>query len=1427
MSNDRNNASTFQQRVKSKKLLLLLVAFVVCIIDAAVAIWVISAGLDLLQCILPIGFVVADLLLIAAVFATNFRFRYSMTVPILYISATLLMAGGVMLGQGYNTFTVPAFVLFASVHAFPCLAFAVAARNAVHYRNKFRRHVAAAVIFAGLCCVTLIYGVFVLTSGIYGQGGMDTRSIIFTLNSDGSGYTARAVLGGKGTRVTIPTEFRGKPVTEIDREVFLASHVEEIYIESAADVSFLESDGLASMTAAVYLDKSELDAVKERLAALSDKQEGMLALCNHMYPCGLEENEVFITFVYDADSLQYTDYKLIPTWFGQAGDVFSLAEHGEGIYYAEGYDPLSEAFLYKSYQNSQKVLAPLMSGGEDIDGLRITSSISDVSVRFDNVYEISVSEDNDTVYNMPADYLGYEDTGYRYITATTAPMLLASAPTREGFDLAFEYTVGLSSVVMEVTSPTALLRDNGLTLHPRWTMQLPVIEALGTNQSDNSFVYGDDVSLHVAATKATDAMTLSYEWMYGNASIAYDAAYTLVNVLPSQSGVYAVSVTASAPEISSLTASVMQTVVVNIGKRTIDCVWTLPADTVYSGTAKSISAAPEAGDLINGDTVTILPSLSTVCDANTYALSATIAGAENDLYQISAATDDTLLTITPREVTLSWGTATFVYGGVEYCPTADVLGVGDESATPIELRVDGAARNAGRYTAVATSLNANYTFANAEMPYEITAREITLIWDESTTVFEYDGQPHSLRVNEIDGEVDGEEALIISALSYSGAARYAAESITMRATSPNTNYVVVGGATASFSITPKQLTIVWPDTMQLTYNGAKQHPTVTFENLVGTDNPGVSYTAPDNAVHVGSYSVTVAISNPNYKLDSGDITQSYDIVARALKLYWANTSLTFKGEAQHPNVSNLTGYANGERDMLLAALSYEGAEVNAGENYTARALLPIGSDYYIESGETTAFVIHKKALTLRWDTNNSFIYDGNPHTITATAQGLCNEDTVTLTYSDNGGNVTAGVYEIVASVTHQNYTVASTAARSGYTIEKKSLTLDWPTGRAFAYDGGKHTITPTVNGLVGTDTVTLTYSDNGGNVNAGTHRVTASLVHDNYKLTGTVTGTYTIIKIALTLTWPTGTSFVYDGDKHTVVPVINGLIGTDTVTLTYSDNGGNRNVGTYTVYATLTHQNYTLNDTVGGTYEITPAALTLTWPTGTSFVYDGGKHTVVPVINGLAEGDSVTLTYSDNGGNRNVGIYTVYATLTHQNYTLNDTEGGTYEITPAALTLTWPTGMRFTYDGGKHTVVPVINGLAEGDSVTLTYSDDGNSNVGTYTVYATLTHQNYTLNDTVGGTYEIIPAVLTLTWPADTEFVVDGTEKTFVPTVSGAVSGDELLLDYVYANAGGQALPGAPTEVGRYSVTVTVGNTNYTISEPTAAFSVVLPVAED
>ena len=89
-----------------------------------------------------------------------------------------------------------------------------------------------------------------------------------------------------------------------------------------------------------------------------------------------------------------------------------------------------------------------------------------------------------------------------------------------------------------------------------------------------------------------------------------------------------------------------------------------------------------------------------------------------------------------------------------------------------------------------------------------------------------------------------------------------------------------------------------------------------------------------------------------------------------------------------------------------ATTSTEVTEVKKAGTYTATAEITNPNYALAEGSKTATFTITQRTVTLDWGATNSFVYDGNSHTLTPTAKNVVSNDNLGLTVTVTGEKIT-------------------------------------------------------------------------------------------------------------------------------------------------------------------------------------------------------------------------------------------------------------------------------------------------------------------------------------------------------------------------------------------------------------------------------------
>lgn len=634
--------------------------------------------------------------------------------------------------------------------------------------------------------------------------------------------------------------------------------------------------------------------------------------------------------------------------------------------------------------------------------------------------------------------------------------------------------------------------------------------------------------------------------------------------------------------------------------------------------------------------------------------------------------------------------------------------------------------DSGTYTlSVSVSADSTSLTSSARASLEVTVakKELGTVWSvpgEGGNVYKAADFVISVAADGADVVFDDGVTITSSLTSVRDAGKYTARA-TLDAESAEKYVFKAGAETATFEIKPLEITAEWGEA-SFVYDGEQHAPSATVaglgEDVIGAEIAG----AKKNA---GSYTARLTLTGEqtaNYTVANASLV--FKITPRGVTLVWDETELVYDGTAQHPTVTGVTGAVLGEEDAVVGSVSYGGAEVNAGNGYTATATLPEGGNYRIEAGGTRTFGIERRPLTLAGkDVRKT--YDGKAYAFSAldltVTDGLVSRDSleeVVTGVTPSGAGATAidagGPYEFTLIVIANgekagNYTVTGEVSGS-LTIDRRGITLVWDETE-LVYDGtAQH---PTVTGVTGAvsgedDEVvaSVVYGAGADATDAGDYTVTASLPEEsNYEITAGAEKSFTIERRALTFE---ARDIVkdYDGKVYEFTtadlvlrsgePAGGAQISDIVIGVTPSGAGAAAtDAGSYPftltpVAAEAYAKNYSLVGDFNGTIRIDKLSVTLVWSADREFVYDGtAQHPTVTGVTGVLENEKgeilASVIYGAGSDATHAGDYTVTATLPEDgNYEVTEGGGCDFTIAPRPVSVTWTGGTEFTEDGEPH-----------------------------------------------------------------------------------------------------------------------------------------------
>ncbi len=767
---------------------------------------------------------------------------------------------------------------------------------------------------------------------------------------------------------------------------------------------------------------------------------------------------------------------------------------------------------------------------------------------------------------------------------------------------------------------------------------------------------------------------------------------------------------------------------------------------------------------------------------------------------------------------------------------------------------------AGVYTVTVKFTGANENYAQiADMTVTLNIRKAALTVKANDVNIVYGDMPvnggasFSIEGLENTDALSGTLAFEVDYLQYGNAGKY--KIIPSGLTSRNYEIIFVPG---TLTVSPREIGAVWysddtTSSKDLTYNyDGNSH--LPFAVAVGTlrgDIVTFTVTGAKTEAGFGYTAKITGVSNPNYKVKASEASVKFNII-RKNYVIWDNSPLVYNGENQAPAAY----YFDDEGVKHDLTVTVNGEHKNAGVEYTATATgVPAG----VEGSAVFNYTIEKVKLEITVG-GGSLVYGKVESGLAALLAKLKNEliisgggflaaDVLPVTLNCLISNTSAvGEYVITAVCTNGNYEVVF--INGTLTITKADIDVSGVTfsGQSAVYDGKLHSVT--ANNLPqGISGVIYSYKKDGveisadGVIDAGSYTVTVKFAADSNhnavdtELTVNITVTQADLNGKIKFD---GKTVTYDGREHYlyVTGSTEGVLG---ISYKYDDGKGTVTdcavkAGTYTVTAEITvSDNFKPVGNLTAQLKIEKAALTVTASDG-AVVYgqtpsaNGYGYSV----NGLAASDSVSdilgafaFSYETIDG---VGEYviTISGATSAENYNVVY-KSGKLIVTPYVISendIIWldkeggtalgSSGkFEYTYTAGvmmqPHAEVKV---LVNGETVTLTV-EGGKIAVG-YGYEAVITEitgefaANYALPaESLKVIFDILPRPVSgkIIW--DYEPLYYNGEK-------------QIPHAYYFMEEGGTryeldvTVNGPAINVGSYTATVSLKDTNYTLTGSTS-----------
>ncbi len=351
--------------------------------------------------------------------------------------------------------------------------------------------------------------------------------------------------------------------------------------------------------------------------------------------------------------------------------------------------------------------------------------------------------------------------------------------------------------------------------------------------------------------------------------------------------------------------------------------------------------------------------------------------------------------------------------------------------------------------------------------------------------------------------------------------------------------------------------------------------------------------------------------------------------------------------------------------------------------------------------------------------DESFIYDGEYHTLTPSGVFPSGKDGVAVGYAISGGGVNAGGYTVTLRFTvsspEYNPIPDMTAL---LTVLPREAEVVWE-NTDFVYDGTSKHPTAYYLDIYGAK---IPLSVIGSAVTVGeSYSASAVCTDENYTLQGAVTG-FIIRKADYDLSgvyW-TDESFVYDGEKHTVY--LSGL--PEGISVVGYKNNSATDAGDFTAAVTLRYDSHNYNEPRIEPYvwcvERADYDMSGIRFLGGEYVFSGDAYypTVEGSIPAGADGSLPEYSFSPGIVNASPLLQTVYVSFTVKsgNYNAPDTVAVPILVSPRGIYVSWLVG-DYSYNGQAYSpeasaeeceVEVVAGGINAGEYTALAVSCDSN-----------------------------------------------------------------------------------------------------------------------
>ncbi len=495
-----------------------------------------------------------------------------------------------------------------------------------------------------------------------------------------------------------------------------------------------------------------------------------------------------------------------------------------------------------------------------------------------------------------------------------------------------------------------------------------------------------------------------------------------------------------------------------------------------------------------------------IIEVGTYSITASIADSN---YELNLANGNEIVTISITGNVIErieWiGDTTHTYNGSNFTKPAAVAIL--VSGAREELTVNGKVGSAVGSYEFSVVKTADYIFGDGlQLSFTVTVKPAQVSIAKAVFREVYTGKAHAPEIT-LKWDDDNLDKSYYTVSGPANAVNAGTYRYTVKLT--NSNFTFAFGnntTTATLYISAARVNIAQTEYTEVYSGEAKTLP------QLGLSWSGGALTSNDytirgtQAINAGTYTYTVTLKSKNFTFAGGNSAKVTIVITKlgVQKPAESTVEYTYNGQEQtydvaenkYYSVSNATRTNAGTQNVYISL---------ADKRNTVWADGTTKDVVYV-------FTVAKAEVTLNVE-DAEFTYDGKGHGVTATAsvEGL----PVVITYNGYAVEpVSAGTYQVVASVPETENYLGVTVSGKTLVINKKVVTASWNSTTSYEQNGAAQTPFAGIEG-VPANVVKVTYRKGdvilgGAPIVAGSYTITVEILNQNYEFGGENVKTFTI-----------------------------------------------------------------------------------------------------------------------------------------------------------------------------------------------------------------------------------------------------------------------------------------------------------------------------